>query len=175
MIQHIDRAPTYPGRVTLTPVAGQADTYDMVRADEPTQEGNAINKALQDEFLAASGTTTGTGSAFLLAQAGFYLQDGAAVRLKLHTMPLGVPTLNVESSGAHPVVTPKGKPLPGYPAGTWVTVIYNEDSGNFILQGDGGSAGARYGNEVGQISSFELMLCGNNSPTYERSLFSKKE
>ena len=40
-----DRVPTYPGRVTLTPVPGQANTYDMVRADQPTQEGTPINKA----------------------------------------------------------------------------------------------------------------------------------
>ena len=40
-----DRVPLYPGRVKLTPVSGQANTYDMVRADEPTQEGTPLNKA----------------------------------------------------------------------------------------------------------------------------------
>lgn len=40
-----DRVPLYPGRVTLTPVAGQANTYDMTRADQPTQEGTPLNKA----------------------------------------------------------------------------------------------------------------------------------
>ena len=40
-----DRVPLYPGRVTLTPVAGQANTYDMVRADQPTQDGTPLNKA----------------------------------------------------------------------------------------------------------------------------------
>lgn len=40
-----DRVPLYPGRVTLTPVPGQANTYDMVRADQPTQEGTPLNKA----------------------------------------------------------------------------------------------------------------------------------
>lgn len=38
-----DRIPTYPGRVTLTPVAG--DTYDMVMADEPTEAGTPPTKA----------------------------------------------------------------------------------------------------------------------------------
>ena len=33
MIEVIDRIPTYPGRVKMTPVAGQENTYDMVRAD----------------------------------------------------------------------------------------------------------------------------------------------
>lgn len=40
-----DRVPLYPGRVKLTPVSGQENTYDMVRADEPTQEGTPLNKA----------------------------------------------------------------------------------------------------------------------------------
>ena len=40
-----DRVPLYPGRVTLTPVDGLTNTYDMSRADEPTQEGTPLNKA----------------------------------------------------------------------------------------------------------------------------------
>ena len=39
-----DRSPLYPGRVTLTPVSGQANTYDMTRADQPTEEGTPLNK-----------------------------------------------------------------------------------------------------------------------------------
>lgn len=39
-----DRVSLYPGRVKMTPVSGQTDVYDMVRADEPTQEGTALNK-----------------------------------------------------------------------------------------------------------------------------------
>ena len=38
-----DRIPTYPGRVRLIPVAGQANTYDMIRADSPQLEGTPIN------------------------------------------------------------------------------------------------------------------------------------
>lgn len=39
-----DRVPLYPGRVRLTPVSGQQNTYDMVRADKPTQEGDPLSK-----------------------------------------------------------------------------------------------------------------------------------
>lgn len=39
-----DRIPRYPGRVKLTPVPGEPDTYDMVRADEPTEAGTPLNK-----------------------------------------------------------------------------------------------------------------------------------
>lgn len=57
-----DRVPLYPGRVTLTPVAGQANTYDMARADQPTQEGTPLNKAtlLKDATAAKFGKDTGT-------------------------------------------------------------------------------------------------------------------
>ena len=40
-----DRVPLYPGRVKLVPVAGQENTYDMTRADQPTQAGDPLNKA----------------------------------------------------------------------------------------------------------------------------------
>ena len=39
-----DRVSLYPGRVKLIPVTGQENTYDMVRADSPTQEGTPLNK-----------------------------------------------------------------------------------------------------------------------------------
>lgn len=57
-----DRVPLYPGRVTLTPVAGQANTYDMARADQPTQEGTPLSKAtlLKDATAAKFGKDTGT-------------------------------------------------------------------------------------------------------------------
>lgn len=40
-----DRIATYPGRIKLTPVEGQENVYDMVRADEPTQSGSPISAA----------------------------------------------------------------------------------------------------------------------------------
>lgn len=43
-----DRISTYPGRVTLTPVDGETNTYDMARADVPITEGTPINKMLFD-------------------------------------------------------------------------------------------------------------------------------
>lgn len=55
-----DRVPLYPGRVTLTPVSGQANTYDLTRADQPTQEGTPLNKAslLKDATAALYGLGT---------------------------------------------------------------------------------------------------------------------
>lgn len=53
-----DRVPTYPGRVTLTQVSG--NTYDMVRADQPTQEGTPLNKS--NLFDATNETRYGIGT-----------------------------------------------------------------------------------------------------------------
>ena len=52
-----DRVPLYPGRVKLTPVSGHANTYDMVRADDPAQEGTPLNKStfLKDTTAALYG------------------------------------------------------------------------------------------------------------------------
>ena len=55
-----DRVPTYPGRVILNPVSGQENTYDIVRADEPQQEGTPLNKAtLLDDTTAEKLGLTG--------------------------------------------------------------------------------------------------------------------
>lgn len=52
--------PTYAGRVRLTPVQNQENVYDLVRADEPIQEGTPLNKAnlLTDETAQAMGLTS---------------------------------------------------------------------------------------------------------------------
>ena len=52
-----DRVPVYPGRVKLVPVSGQENIYDMTRADQPTQQGDPINKAtlLKDTTAALFG------------------------------------------------------------------------------------------------------------------------
>lgn len=49
-----NRAPKYPGRVKLVPVDDANGIYDMIRADEPTQPGDPLNKAtlLQDDTAA---------------------------------------------------------------------------------------------------------------------------
>ena len=59
-----DRVPTYPGRVILTPVDGQPNTYDMERADQPTQAGTPINKAtlLSDDTALDYGLTDTAGA-----------------------------------------------------------------------------------------------------------------
>lgn len=40
-----DRVPLHPGRFKLTPVIGETNTYDLERADEPTEPGTPLDKA----------------------------------------------------------------------------------------------------------------------------------
>lgn len=47
----IDRVPLYPGRITLDPVEGKENTWDMKRADEPTVPGTPLNKATFESFI----------------------------------------------------------------------------------------------------------------------------
>lgn len=69
----VDRASTYPGRVTLTPVDGAENTFVMARADQPLVDGTPINKALLDNkaytitedvtvYVSKNGSTGGDGS-----------------------------------------------------------------------------------------------------------------
>lgn len=46
-----DRAPLYPGRIILTPVAGAINTYDLVRADEPTEAGTPLDKSTINSII----------------------------------------------------------------------------------------------------------------------------
>jgi len=71
-----NREPTYPGRVTLTPVYGLANTYDMDRADQPLQPGTPLNKAtlLKDATAALYGLGTGAVPDEVLAEIGKYKQ-----------------------------------------------------------------------------------------------------
>lgn len=71
-----DRIPLYPGRVKMTPVAGQANTFDTVRADDPTQEGTPLNKAtlLKDATAALFGLGTGAVPDDVFAELGKYKQ-----------------------------------------------------------------------------------------------------
>ena len=126
-----DRDPTYPGRVTLTPVSGLANTYDMERADRPLQEGTPINKAslLKDATAALFGKTNAAVpddilnllSKSTLAQvSGKYTRHvGAnADRLVGSTM-----TLNVDGKPYEFIVVQQGKPSSMYDdscSGTWL-------------------------------------------------------
>lgn len=167
MIEHKNRVPGTgkANRKLITPEGGGAPYYAKVEfADDPTDTGQAVNKSVLDELLAASGDAGGTADAITLAQAGFSLVDGATARVKLTNGMNKGATLNIASSGEHPVVDGQGKPVKAA-AGAWITVVYNSTTTNFVLQGSGGGT-LRYGNAPGQISTFELYIMGRFNPYY---------
>ena len=86
-----DRIPLYPGRVKMTPVAGQANTFDMVRADDPTQAGTPLNKAtlLKDATAALYGLGTGAVPDDVLAELGKYKQYWWRRRTTKHNIKTG--------------------------------------------------------------------------------------
>ena len=94
-----DRVSLYPGRVKLEPVAGQANFYDLTRADQPTQEGTPLNKAnlLSDAtetamFGASANRTVDEAFAGLAAQIKLIMNNTAVITLTLqdsagHALP----------------------------------------------------------------------------------------
>lgn len=102
------------------------------------QEGTAVNKPLLDEFLAASGTTTGTATAYTLAQEGYALFDGAFIRFQLHVASDVAATLNINGTGAKPLRDVMGEAIPdGIPAGAWMAAHYSAAADAYIISGGG--------------------------------------
>ena len=134
------------------------------------QQGMNVDKVAMDECLAASGTTEGTASAFTLVQPNFALFDGALVRIRLHVDSGATPTIDVNGTGAVALMQDASRPLKtGTKAGMWLTFIYSEVLGFFVLQGSGGDSRGAFGRYISQISSLELTLCGEDNPSYTRA------
>ena len=124
-----DREPTYPGRVTLTPVFGLANTYDMERADRPLQEGTPLNKAslLKDATAALFGKTNAAVPDDILS----LLSKSVLAQIKekytkttIGTAAVGKTiTLNVSGKAKEFIVVHQGKPSSLYDDscnGTWL-------------------------------------------------------
>lgn len=123
-----NRESLYPGRVKLTPVDAANGIYDLVRADEPQEEGTPLNKKLLDFAVAACGVTAGTATAYTLDDefGGFELVDGAKVNFRLHVASGVNPTLNVNGTGAKAIRDVRGLAMQaGIPEGTWVIADYS--------------------------------------------------
>ena len=124
-----DREPTYPGRVTLTPVYGLANTYDMERADRPLQEGTPLNKAslLKDATAALFGKTNAAvpdDILSLLSKSMMAQVTGKYTKTTIGTIAVGKTiTLNVSGTAKEFIVVHQGKPSSLYDdscSGTWL-------------------------------------------------------
>ena len=124
-----DREPTYPGRVTLTPVYGLANTYDMERADRPLQEGTPLNKEnlLKDATAALFGKTNAAvpdDILNLLSKSTLAQIKEKYTKTTIGTLAVGKTiTLNVSGTPKEFIVVHQGKPSSLYDdscGGTWL-------------------------------------------------------
>lgn len=124
-----DRVPLYPGRVTLTPVSGPANTYDLTRADQPTQEGTPLNKAslLKDATAALFGKTNAAvpdDILSLLSKSMMAQVTEKYTKTTIGTLAVGKTiTLNVSGAPKEFIVVHQGKPSSLYDdscSGTWL-------------------------------------------------------
>lgn len=137
--------PAVPGDAEAVP------RYDIVSADGSVlysnvtlklknpiiTTGTPVTKKVLDECLAASGLTSGNAVNLLLAQENFTLFDGAVVRFRLHETLGASATLNVNNTGAYPLLREEGIALDaGVAAGAWITAIYSQPLGAFMVQGN---------------------------------------
>ena len=135
-----DRASLYPGRVKLVPVAGQENTYDMVRADSPTQEGTQLNK---DSLLKDA-------TAALLGGDETMVPDEALVALK--TMLDGI---SASSIGAARIELGNYTGT-GVNAGTAKTLTFSFKPKVVIIAGPGSYVTSKFGTAIfmqGEVNS----------------------
>ena len=126
-----DRVSLYPGRVKLEPVAGQANLYDLTRADQPTQEGTPLNKAslLKDATAALFGMGTDAVPDDLLSVLSKSVLAQVSAKYTKHIgtnadRPVGsTVALNVGGKSYEFIVVQQGKPSSMYDdscSGTWL-------------------------------------------------------
>lgn len=176
-----DRVPLYPGRVKLTPVAGQSDVYDMTRADQPTQAGDPINKAtlLKDATAALFGLGTDAVPDDVLAKLagtaliGYDVQTESPNRLTdmLGNTILNLPAVQI-ATGSYVGTGTAGSDNPntltfGFVAKlvivflsgtTWAMFINNNTSENKAV-----SATTNYGNNAYTFSGNSVSWYANSS------------
>lgn len=87
-----------------------------------------------------TGITTGTSLVYNYSAEGFNLADGSILHLKLHTANEKGATLNVNGTGAKPIIDTAGKPIiKGFAENSYVTLVYNGT--NYVVQGGGSGSG----------------------------------
>lgn len=90
------------------------------------------------------GTTTGSANTYAvtLTPAPSAYTDGMLVSVKINVDSTGASTLNVNGLGAKPLKKSNGFDVTNLKANGVYTFRYNSTTGNFILQGEGGSGNA---------------------------------
>ena len=89
-----------------------------------------------DKRIRAQGTSTGTSGALELSVPVFTLIDGIMARVKIHTDTAEGATLNVNATGAKPIIRIDGEPIDlVLKQGTWCIFIYSSTLDSWIFEG----------------------------------------
>ena len=166
------------GRIASAGYAGLSCSNGLEKTSSGGIIGNGASgddQAIQiTDYVRTPGYAVDTGAANAyvasLSPAPTSLPDGFGLVLKISHTNTGASTVNLNNLGVHSIKTYLGNDPPAgvLMAGSIYSMRYNSTSGNFILLSDGGNvANTRYGNKVGQISTFELFMNGF-SPYYGR-------
>lgn len=108
--------------------------------NEIQQEGMPYNKTFANEVLAASGVASGGNGIYSLTQPGFLLLDGALVRFRVPENWGDEFTLNVNETGALPVLDTAGEPIStDLVQGAWVEALYSSAVGAYFFKSGGGA------------------------------------
>ena len=133
-----NRDSAHPGRIKLTPVDEANGIYDLTRADEPRDEGTPLNKKLLDYAVAACGVTAGTATALTLDgefAEGFTLTHGAKITANVHVDISVGATLNIDGTGAKPIINAHGL-TPPTAAGGWIMLMYDAEKDAYVQNGE---------------------------------------
>lgn len=89
-----------------------------------------------DKRIRAQGTSTGTSGALELSVPVFTLIDGIMARVKIHTDTAEGATLNVNATGAKPIIRIDGEPIDlVLKQGTWCIFIYSSTLDSWVFEG----------------------------------------
>lgn len=169
-----DRISKYPGRVKLVPVEGESNTFDLIRADEPIEEGTALNKAtlLKDETAALYGLDNSAEPNHVLGLLGMTRTPYYVFRVHV-TYPDGSPAANVAVGG---MTSLPGMNSTKTDSNGYVTGMASSKNPTFTLPSSYidlkavSKAASASGNV---ITDFELQYEANAGPLVATSSFSK--
>lgn len=89
-----------------------------------------------DKRIRAQGVSTGTAKALELSVPVFTLLDGIMARVKIHTDTAEGATLNVNATGAKPIIRIDGEPIDlVLKQGTWCIFIYSSTLDSWVFEG----------------------------------------
>lgn len=122
-------------------VADQIKLNNTINNNLGIDVDSKLDKALEsisdtDKRIRAQGTSTGNALALELSVPTFELLDGTMVRVKIHVNTSANATLNVNNTGAKPIIRIDGEPIDlELKQGTWCIFVYSATLDSWVFEG----------------------------------------